>query len=303
MPLTAVAPPAPVPIYSGFDYVTVDPQRHRAYAAHTASQALTIVDTDTGKVVAQVRVGPVQGVAVDEATGHVFTGNGTDETVSEIDPTTQKVLRTTDTLGGPVDAIAYDRSNGHIYADEDDGTRVFVINAKTMKSVGTVALPGHKPESLTIDPATHQVYQNIADLSEFVIIDPATLKVTQTIATSQIQNNHALQYDPSFGHVLIGGANGVLAAYEKHGTLVGTTPIQARVDQCDLDRASHLIACAGSGMITVLRDNAHAAPTMVAKMPISPRAHTLAIDSATSTVWTVWSQGSGDFVEGFKITM
>jgi hypothetical protein len=31
----AVAPPQPVPILSGFDYVTVDPVRRRVYAAHT----------------------------------------------------------------------------------------------------------------------------------------------------------------------------------------------------------------------------------------------------------------------------
>ncbi len=301
MPLTAVAPPVPVPIRSGFDYVAVDPQRHRVYAAHTASEALTIVDSQSGKVLGQVDVGPLHGVAVDEATGHVFTGDGTDQSVAEIDPVSMKVLRTADDLGGPVDAIAYDPSNGHIYADEDDGTRIFVIDAKTMKSIGTVALPGHKPEYLSIDPTTHQVYQNIANLSEFVVVDPTTLKVTKTVATPDIKNNHPLQYDPSFGHVLIGGANGIFAAYDTNGTLVGKTPIQARVDQCNLDRSAHLVACAGSGMITVLRDNAHTAPSIVAQMPIAEEAHTLAIDPATKIVWTVWAQHNGDFVQGFKI--
>jgi len=301
MPLAAIAPPQPVPIRSGFDYVAVDPQRHRVYAAHTGSEALTIVDSRSGKVLGQVDVGPLHGVAVEEATGHVFTG-ASDQSVAEIDPVTMKVLRTADGLGGPVDAIAYDPSNGHIYADEDDGTRIFVIDAKTMKSIGTIALPGHKPEYLSIDPVTHQVYQNIANLNEFVIVDPTTLKVTKTVATPDIKNNHPLQYDPSLGHVLVGGANGIFAAYQTDGTLVGKTPIQARVDQCDLDRTSHFVACAGSGMITVLHDNAHGAPSIVAQMPIAREAHTLAIDPATKTVWTVWAQPNGDFVQGFKIS-
>ncbi len=302
MPLTAVSPPQPVPIRSGFDYVAVDAQRHRVYAAHTGSEALTIVDSQSGKVLGQVDVGPLHGVAVDEATGHVFTGNGTDDSVAEIDPVTMKVLRTADDLGGPVDAIAYDPSNGHIYADEDDGTRIFVIAAKTMKSIGTVRLPGHKPEYLTLDPVTHDLYQNIADRSEVVEIDPVSLKVARTIATPEIKNNHPLQYDPAYAHLLVGGANGTLAAYQTNGTLVGKTTIQPRVDQCNLDRASHLIACAGSGMITVLRDNAHTAPSIVAKLPIAAEAHTLAIDPTTKVVWTVWPQDGGDFVQGFKIT-
>ena len=90
MPITVAAPPQRVPIFSGFDYVTVDEARHRAYAAHTRSHRLLIVDTRSGKVLAQVDVGPMHGVAVDPSTGVVFTGNGTDRHFSKVDPTTAK---------------------------------------------------------------------------------------------------------------------------------------------------------------------------------------------------------------------
>src|SRR5271165_1072386 len=102
MPLVPIPPPHSVPIFSGFDYVTVAAQRRRIYAAHTGSEALLIVDADSGNVLGQVRVAPLHGVAVDPATGHVFTGDGTDNTVSEIDPVAQKVLRSAD-VAGPVD--------------------------------------------------------------------------------------------------------------------------------------------------------------------------------------------------------
>ena len=302
MPLTAVSPPQPVAIYSGFDYVTVDARRRRIYAAHTGSEALLIADADTGKVIAQVRVGgPLHGVAVDPANGHVYTGNGTDDSVAEVDPESQKVLRTTD-VAGHVDAVAYDPSNGHIYADEDDGTHIFVIDAKTMKSVGTVDLPGHKPEYLAVDPVSHDVYQNIADSAEFAIVDGTTLKVKKLVATPDIKGNHPLQYDASLGHVLIGGQNGVLAAYDRDGRLIGKTAIQERVDQCSLDQSSHAIACAGSGTISVLRDNATGAPTLLAQMPAARGAHTLGIDEKTGDVWVVWAQPDGDFIQGFKAT-
>ena len=77
MPISVAAPPQPVAIFSGFDYVTIDELHHRAYAAHPASKRLLVVDTSSGKVLAQVDVGPMHGVAVDPNSGAVFTGNGT----------------------------------------------------------------------------------------------------------------------------------------------------------------------------------------------------------------------------------
>ncbi|MBV8489807.1 MAG: hypothetical protein JO199_04680, partial [Candidatus Eremiobacteraeota bacterium] len=86
MPLIPAAPPQPVPIFSGFDYVAVDEARHRVFAAHTRSEHLLVVDASNGTVAGQVDVGPMHGVAVDPATGDVFTGNGTDDTLSKVDP-------------------------------------------------------------------------------------------------------------------------------------------------------------------------------------------------------------------------
>jgi DNA-binding beta-propeller fold protein YncE len=299
MPLTAVAPPEPVPIFSGFDYVTVDSVRRRVYAAHTASQTLLVVDADSGKVLGQVRVGPMHGVAVDPATGHVFTGNGTDRSVSEIDPETLKVLRTAD-VPGEVDAIAFDPGNGRIYADEDNGTHVFVVDAATMKSVGAVDLPGHKPEYLAVDQKTHAVYQNIADLNEIAVIDPATLKVTRTFPTPAVTSNHPLQYDAAYGHILVGGTNGTIAAYDTAGTLVGTVAIQPRVDQCSLDQISHQLACAGSGVLSLVRDMPSSAPIAVASTAVAKGAHTVGYDSKAGNVWIVWAEPAGDFVQAFR---
>jgi hypothetical protein len=305
MPFVAAIPPQPVAIYGGFDYMTIDPVRRRVYAAHTGSRALLVVDADTGKVIGQVRVGPLHGVAVDPVTGHVFTGDGDARTISEVDPVAMKVVRTVD-VDGPVDAVVYDPGNGHVYADEDDGARIFVIDGKTMKSIGTVAIPGHHPEYLAVDPATHVVYQNIASDGEFVIVDGTTLKVKQTVLTPELTNDHPLQYDPKWHHVLVGGANGVLSVYNPSGKLLGSVQMQPHVDQCDADLSAHTIACAGNGEVTLLRDNAQGAPVIVARTPVPKGVHTLAIDSKTGHVWVVWASQDpampGDFIQAFALT-
>ena len=107
MPLIPMAPPMPVPLVGGFDYVTVDAAHRRVYAAHTGAASLLIVDADSGAILHQIRVGPMHGVAYSADGTKVYTGNGADKLVSESDPNTYTVLRTA-RVAGPVDAIAFD---------------------------------------------------------------------------------------------------------------------------------------------------------------------------------------------------
>ncbi|HEX3462765.1 MAG TPA: YncE family protein [Candidatus Elarobacter sp.] len=296
--LTPAMPPQPVPVYSGFDYVTVDAQRRRVYAAHGGSQRLLIVDADSGKILGQVRVGAVHGVAVDPANGHVFTGAG-DGTVTEVDPVALKVVNHVD-VGGEVDAIAFDPSNGRIYADEDDGTKIFVVDAKTFKLVKTIAIPGHKPEYLAINPKTHEVYQNIDSDSEIAVIDPSTMAVSRTIPTPEIKHNHPLQYDAQYDEIVIAGG-GVMSAYSSAGKKLGQVAVGA-YDQCDLDPTQHVLACAGDGGVTRFQLQRGAAPTQIDKIAVAPGVHTLGVDSKTHAVFAVWADrdGKGDFVQKFN---
>lgn len=300
MHVLPAAPPQAVPIESGFDYVVADSARRRIYAAHTGSTDLLIVNSDTGRVLGQVSVGPVQGLAVDPVTGHVFTGDGIQRTVSEVDPKTQKVLRTVD-VEGNLDAVAYDPANHHIYADEDNGTRIFVIDAKTMKHIATVTIPGHKPEYLAVDPETHDVYQNIDRLHEIAVVDGTTLRVKKIIPTPALRLNHPLLYDDGYKHIIAGGENRMLATYDRSGAQLGTVRIGTRMDQCGLDYASHRIVCAGDRKITVVDQSPSGALKIVGTDKIPDGAYTLAIDQKTGRVWIVWSEPKGDFVQQFSV--
>ena len=300
MPILPVIPPQSVATAKrhGFDYVTVDVQRRRVYAAHGGNDSLLIVNADTGKVLGQVRVGPMAGVAVNAANGHVFTGDGDDKALSEVDPVSMKEVHRV-SVDGPVDAIAYDAQLHRIYGDEDDGTRIFVIDSRTFKQIGTIQLPGHKPEYIQIDPKTHEIYQNIATDSEIAVIDPKTLKVTRTIKTPDIKNNHPLQFN-SANRTLIVGGTGVLSVYSLNGKRLGTTSLPSRVDQCDLDGQSNMLACAANSSIALYAVPQSGAPVQKAVQHVGTRMHTLAIDPQTGHIWTVWGSPTGDFVQAFK---
>jgi DNA-binding beta-propeller fold protein YncE len=301
VPIAPAAPAQKVPVIGGFDYVNVDAVRRRVYAAHGGNRSLMIVDADTGKVLGQVRVGPMAGNAVNPENGHVFTGNGLERSVSEVDPVAMTELRSVD-LPGEIDAITYDPKSGKIYADEDDGTHIYVVDAKTFKQIGTIDLPGHKPEYLTINDAKRELYQNISDLGEVVVIDIATDKIVRTFATPELTGNHPLQYDPAFNHILVGGKNGVISTYDTNGNLVGHTAVQPDIDQCNLDQTHHLMACAGNSQITLLRDNAEGPASIVGKIDVAKGMHTVAIDPKSGDIFGVWAAADGDWVQKFTYT-
>lgn len=298
MPIVPFIPPQAVATGArhGFDYVTVDAQRRRVYAAHSGNASLLIVNADTGKVLGQVRVGPMAGVAVNPATGNVYTGDGDGKAISEVDPVWMRVVHRV-SVDGPVDAIAYDPQLHRVYGDEDDGTRIFVIDTKTFKQIATVALPGHKPEYLVIDPKTHFVYQNIATNSEIAVIDPTSLKVTRTISTPGIRDNHPLQFDATH-RTLIAGGGGHLSVYSLAGKRLGTTAIP-RIDQCSLDERRQILACAGGGGISLYSIAATGALKAIASRPINARVYTVGVDMRTGRLWAVWGTPRGDFVQGF----
>jgi hypothetical protein len=258
-----------------------------------------VVDADTGKVVTQVRVGPLHGVAVDPRSGHVFTGDGDARTVSEVDPVASSVLRTVD-VPGAIDALAFDPKTNRIFADEDDGAQIFVIDAATFKQIGTVKLPGHKPEYLAVDPVTGDVYQNVANLGEFVVVDAQSLSVKKTVPTPEVGTNHPLVYDAAYKAIVVGGTKGLLSSYDPQGRKLGSVELQEHVDQCSLDASVHVLACAGSGALTFVKVGSNGGLSLIDKVKVPAGVHTVGLDAQAHRAWIVWNErGIGDFVQAW----
>ncbi len=297
MPIVA-APPVRVPVFSGFDYVTVDEAHHRAYAAQTASKRLLIVDTTDGHVLGQVEVGPMHGVVVDPPTGLVYTGDGTDRTVSEVDPVAMKVIASVN-VPGDVDDMAYDAGLHRIYACQDNGSHLFVIDARTMKLIASIAIPSSDLEAPTVDPKTHAIYQNMNDRDAFAIIDPKTLKVTQVVKTPKLAHNHPLLFLQQANVLAVGGKNGAMSTYTPSGKHVADGSVQPDIDQCSTGSVGQVMACAGNGVVTVVGVEG-GVPKVLARIDTGHPIHTVGIDESTGDLWVVWSDRTGDFVQRLR---
>ncbi len=297
MPLLVAAPPQPVPTYGGFDYVAVDETRHRVYAAHTRSNRLLVVDALTGRIGGQVVVGPMHGLAVDSRTGDVFTGNGSDNTLSKVDPVAMKVLSSID-VPGHIDAIAYDPAQQRIYADQASGANVYVIDGATMKLLGAIVMPADDLESPSIDPDTGILYQNLANGGGFAIVDPNSMRILRVVKTPQLKDNHPLVFARGARQVIAGGVNGTISAYTPLGAYVGDAAVQPNIDQCSTGSKGNLVVCAGRGIVTMLSVRSGAAPAVLASLNTGHiGVHTVGIDESTNAVWIVWSDAQGDWVQ------
>ena len=300
MPLVPALPLHQVQIASGFDYVALDAERRRVYAAHTGSRSLLVVNADSGQVLGQVETGSLHGVAVNQATGDVYTGDGDTGTVSEVDPVKMTVVNSVD-IGHPIDAIAYDPATRRIFADEDSGTQVFVVDAQSFKLIGSVPIPGHDLEYLAVDPGRPQLYQNIPDHNDYVVIGTRSLKVQQVVPTPELTDDHPLQFDDAYQEIIDGGKNGVVSAYSASGRKIGQAAMPAGVDQCTLDASTHILACAGKGKLWTIRVRKDAAPQLMDVVDTGHSGvHTVAIDPKTHRLWTVWASKSGDFVQAYQ---
>jgi DNA-binding beta-propeller fold protein YncE len=293
-------PPHAVAIYSRFDYVTVDVQRQRVYAAHTGSQTLLVTDGVTGAVLGQVSVGPMHGVAVDPASGMVYTGDGTDKTISEVDPVALKVLRSV-SVPGQVDGMAYDPQLHRLYADQDNGSHVFVVDTRSMTLVKSIEMPSSDLEAMAIDPATHVYYQNLADKNAIAVVDPRTLTVTRVIPTREIHDNHPLVFDAQLDELVVGGKNGIMATYTPSGEKLAEGNVQPDIDQCSIGQSGDLEACAGHGVVTLVKLTRGGAPRIIATYKAPPKAHTVGIDEAHRKLWIVYPSDKGDFIQALRI--
>jgi hypothetical protein len=251
-------------------------------------------------VLGQVDVGPMHGVAVEPGSGDVFTGNGTDQSLSKVDPVSMKVLASVD-VPGNIDAIAYDPQRHRIYADQDGGGSVYVVDGTTMKVIGTITMPADDLESPAVDPKTGFLYQNLANGGGFAVVDPATLKVVKVVQTPQLKDNHPLVFSTAANQIIVGGVNGVLSAYTPDGKHVGDAQVQPHIDQCNTGSKGNLVVCAGRGIVTVIAVRSGASPQVVGRLDTGHReVHTVGIDERTGDIWIVWPDNRGDWVQRLK---
>lgn len=178
-----------------FDYQSYDPTRHLLFIAHLGDSAVTVVDTRSDKVVANIPgLKQVHGVVAIPGQGRVYaTATGAQQVVA-IDEEHFGIVATVPGGNYP-DGMAYAPPVHKLYVSDKTGAAV-VIDVNTHRPIGKIAL-GSEVGNVQYDPGTEHVFANVQSARELVEIDPATDRIVGRYPLPGAQGNHGLLIEPN----------------------------------------------------------------------------------------------------------
>jgi DNA-binding beta-propeller fold protein YncE len=267
----------------GWDYAIVDPVTHNLYTSRgTHTQ---VIDTSTGKVIADLPKCGAHGIALVPELNKGFTSDGRADTVTAFDLKTNAVLYTVPTGHNP-DCIIYDTASKRVFAFDGRSNDATVIDPAATAPLAVVAhipLDG-KPEFAAADGRGH-VYVNIENKNEIQDIDTKSMTVDHTWKIDG-QGPTGLAIDPA-GHHLFAGCDGKMVIVDyTTGKTIATPAVGDGVDACGFDPGTgEAFASAGDGTLSVIRETAPGKFETVQTVTTKPGARTMALDTSTHKIY------------------
>jgi DNA-binding beta-propeller fold protein YncE len=274
----------------GFDHAAVHSARARLYVAHTANDAVDIIDSATDRYVGSIpSLTGVAGVLVSEDRDLVFTSNRGEDSVAWFSPAREDHLVRV-AVGARPNGLAYDpRRNLLLCANVGDPTRaeswsLSMVDVAEQAVVAEVPAPG-RTRWAVFDAATEAFYVNIVEPPQIAVIeahDPQRLARTVPIP---VAGPHGLDLDPGTGRLFCACDGRALVSVEtKSGRLLGRIDLGGVPDVVFVNPAlGHLYVAIGDpGVIEVFATDPMRHVQTVAT---EPGAHTMAFDRTRHRVY------------------
>lgn len=185
----------------GFDHAAVHGGRGLLYVAHTASDALDVIDCAARTYLRSIpRLTGVAGALVSEDHDLVFTSNRGEDTVGIFSPAREEAVVKVEVGVGP-NGLAYDPGRRLLLAanvGEPSRPRSFtvsLVDVVTGRMIADTPVPG-RTRWTVFDVDTGRFYVNIADPPQIVVIDGADPTRIAHALTIPAAGPHGLDLDP-----------------------------------------------------------------------------------------------------------
>lgn len=279
----------------GFDHAAVHRGRGRLYVAHTANDALDVIDTRAGRYVRSILgLKGVAGALVSEDPDLVFTSNRGENTVGILAPQSED---TVDKVAAGIrpNGLAYDPDRRVLLcANVGDpnvtySPSVTLIDIATRSAFGTLPMPGRTRWAI-FDPDQRLFFVNIADPPVIVGVDPERGGSIERRIEVPARGPHGLELDRSAGRLLCACDEGKLASIgARSGEVLGMLDLSGPPDVVFLSRslARLYVAIGDPGVIDVIDVGAWRTVEVV---PTGLGAHTIAYDPASNRVYAFLPQ-------------
>lgn len=264
----------------------------KAYVGNFKDSTVSVIDTDTERVVATVPVatGP-DGIVVAPGGRSVFVSGASASAVSEIDAGTDRVVRSIEVGQGPQGLAMTTDGRWLLVAVNGDDRVAFVDTAA--HGVSTT-VPVAKPHTLAIRPDGREVYVASQELGHFalVVIDMATRAVVTKIPLDKPPRDLEFDADGKALYLTLAGVPAVQVldpATHAWGAPV-PTGVSPHIAQRFAGMASGAVVVQGPGEV-MLFDPATHAP--VRSIGVGKQPHWLDLSADGRKLW-VSNEGSND---------
>jgi DNA-binding beta-propeller fold protein YncE len=270
----------------GTDYVAVEPATGRVFVSR--STHMMVVVGATGKVVGDILNTPgVHGAAMVTRTGHGFTTNSGDQTVTMFDLKTLAVIKQIK-VGPGLDGIMYDEPDDKVILTNHSrpiGT-LTAIDPTTGDIVATVELEDTAPEGAAADGKGH-IFVNNEGKNTIQVVDTKTWKTTASWPLAPCDGPTGIAYDKATNRIFSGCNKTSVVVDAATGKVVASIANGTRVDALGWDPAKKLIYIpnGGEGNVTVVHQDSADKYTVVAAVPTFAGAKTIAVDPSSHNVY------------------
>jgi WD40 repeat protein len=248
-----------------------------------------VVDGATGKVVGDIMDTPrVHGIAFAPKSGHGFTTNAGDSTVTMFDVKSLAVIKKIHAGQAGLDGIMYDDATDKILSINHSrpmGTAV-VIDAKTGDVVKTITLSGTAPEGGASD-GKGKIFINIEDKNSIDVIDTKTWAVVGNYKIESCDGPTGIALDRTTNRIFSGCSKKSVVVDATSGKVVAEIANGDGVDALGWDAAQKLIyiPAGQDGNVTVVHQDSPDKYTVVSTVATMKGAKTIAVDEAKHTAF------------------
>ena len=264
----------------GTDYVAVESATGRVFVSR--GNHMMVVEGASGKVLGDIPNTPgVHGAGIATKSGHGFTTNGMDSTVTMFDLKTLAVIKQIPVMQGGLDGIMYDEPDDKIILTNHSRPigLLIAIDPKTGDIVGTAELEDNSPEGAAADGKGH-IFVNNERKNTMQVIDVKTWKATASWPLAPCEGPTGIAYDKASDRIFSGCNNTSVVVDPKTGKVVASIKNGTRVDALGWDPSKKLIYIpnGGEGNVTVVHQDSPDKYTVVATVDTFAGAKTIAVD-------------------------
>lgn len=263
----------------GTDYVTAEAGTGRVFVSRGSH--VMVVDGPTGKVLGDIPNTPrMHGIALDAKSGHGFTTNGGDSTVTVFDLKTLDVIKKVKVPAGGLDGIMFDAADNLVVLTNHSrpiGTMT-ALDPVSGDIAWQVELEDNAPEGAVAD-GKGRIFVANEGKNTIQVIDVKSHKATASWPICD--GPTGIAFDAKANRIFAGCGKGSSVVDAASGKVVATIPNGDGVDALGYDANEKLvyIPSGRSGTVTVAHMDSPDKYTVVATVSTFAGAKTICVDA------------------------